>query len=86
VGPILRCRLNLAVLWEWDPVTRRTWSISRLGVGLLVVGLALTTSSPLGGAVVVGTVLVSAALEAVVLTRLTSGAVARTTRAVRDTG
>ncbi|MDF2144856.1 glycosyltransferase family 2 protein [Knoellia sp. p5-6-4] len=86
VGPVLRCRLNLAVLWEWDPVTRRTWSVSRLGVGLLVAALALTTSSPLAGAVVVGAVLVSAALEAMVLTRLSSGAVARTTRSVRDTG
>jgi len=86
VGPILRCRLNTAVLWEWDPVSRRTWAVSRLGVCLLVTAAVALAVSPVHGAVVAGAVLASAALEAVLLTRLSGAAVARTTQAVRDIG
>ena len=31
-GPLLRCRLRTAVRWEWDPVVRRSWTVSGVGV------------------------------------------------------
>jgi hypothetical protein len=84
VGPILSCRLHTAVLWRWDPVTRRTWALSRSGrILLAVVGLALALA-PQGAAVAAVLLGVAAAVEAAVLTRLSNGAVARTTRGVRE--
>ena len=86
VGPVLRCRLNAAVLWGWDPLARRTWALSRSGaVGLVVCTLAATVLPGDGlaaaGAVFLSALVVSAVVEAVVLARLSSGAIARTTRA-----
>lgn len=90
VGPVLRCRLNTAVLWEWDPITRRRWALSRLGaVGLLAAAVAVVAAVRQGGAglpvtLFVSALLLSLAVEAVLLARLTNGAIARTTRALRD--
>ena len=89
VGPVLRCRLNTAVLWGWDPLARRTWALSRSGAVGLVVCTLVATVLPGGGFAVAGAVLlsallVSAVVEAVVLVRLSSGAITRTTRAARD--
>jgi hypothetical protein len=79
VGPLLRCRLNTAVRWEWDPVTRRSWSASAVGVVAMLVGVLLLAVSPSAAAVVLGSLGAVAALEAVVLRRWTGQAVARTT-------
>jgi hypothetical protein len=83
VGPMLRCRLHTAVLWHWNPITRTTWAVSRTGVALLAaVGLALVVVPPAGGVAAL-VLVVAAAVEAVVLTRLSNGAIARSTRGVR---
>jgi glycosyltransferase involved in cell wall biosynthesis len=82
VGPLLRCRLNTAVLWEWDPVARRSWAVSRLGVGLLVLAALAFALSPIAGAGLVMALFASAGVEGMVLARLSRGAVARTTGAV----
>ena len=82
VGPVLRCRLHTAVRWEWDPVTRRTWALSPTGLAALVLSALALVLVPEAGVALVGALLVSAVVEAVVLVRLTDGAVARTTRTV----
>jgi glycosyltransferase involved in cell wall biosynthesis len=82
VGPLLRCRINTAVLWEWIPVARRSWAVSRLGVGLLSLAVLASAVSPPAGAGLVVALVASAGVEAVVLTRLSRGAIARTTGAV----
>ncbi len=82
MGPLLRCRLNTAVRWEWDPVTRRSWSASAIGVAAMLVGVLLLAVSPAAATVVLGALGAVAALEAVVLRRSTAQAVARTTAGV----
>ena len=90
MGPVLHCRLNTAVLWEWDPITRRRWGLSRLGaVGLLAGAVAVVAAVRQGGAglpvgLFVSALLLSLVVEAILLVRLTGGAIARTTRALRD--
>ena len=85
VGPVLRCRLHTAVRWEWDPVAGRTWALSRPAAVLLPVSVvAALTAFPWGGALGSAGLLTSAVVEAVVLTRLSRGAVARTTSAGQD--
>lgn len=79
VGPLLRCRLHTAVRWEWDPVARRSWSASAIGLAATLVGALLLAVSPAAAVVVLGTLGAVAALEAVVLRRSTAQAVARTT-------
>lgn len=83
VGPMLRCRLHTAVLWHWNPITRTTWAVSRTGVVLsAAVGLALVVVPP-AGRVAALVLVVAAVVEAVALTRLSNGAIARSTRGVR---
>jgi glycosyltransferase involved in cell wall biosynthesis len=89
VGPMLRCRLNAAVVWAWNPVTRRTWALSRTGALGLAASAGALLFLPRWGAAVAAALLVAlllcAVVEAVLLTRLTSRAVARTTSgAVKD--
>lgn len=79
VGPVLRCRLHTAVRWEWDPVTRRTWALSRPAAVVLVVAAVAAGFAPQAGALAGIALAVSALVEALVLARLTSQAVARTT-------
>ncbi|HSE07816.1 MAG TPA: glycosyltransferase [Nocardioidaceae bacterium] len=84
VGPVLRCRLHTAVRWEWDPVARRTWALTRPATAVLAVAAVAVVLAPRGVALVAAALLVSSAVEAVVLTRLSSGAIARTTSALLD--
>lgn len=82
VGPVLRCRLHTAVRWEWDPVTRRTWALSRPAAAVLVVAAVAAGLAPWLGALAVAALAASALVEGLVLARLTSQAVARTTGVV----
>ena len=84
VGPMLRCRLHTAVRWEWDPVTRRTWALSPFAMAALGVSVLALVVAPSGFALVAGVLLASAVVEAVVLVRLSDGAVARTTVMVKE--
>jgi hypothetical protein len=83
-GPLLRCRLRTAVRWGWDPVVRRSWRLSALGAATLVATAVLLLVEPGVGALVTGALLVTAAVEAVVLLRLTGGALDRTTAELRS--
>ena len=83
-GPLLRCRLRTAVRWEWDPVVRRSWTVSGVGVSALAATVVLLLVAPGVGAVVAGALLVTAAVEAAVLLRLTGGALDRTTAELRS--
>ena len=85
-GPLLRCRLRTAVRWEWDPVVRRSWTISGVGVGVaaLAATVILLLVDPGAGASAVGALLVTAAVETAVLLRLTGGALDRTTAELRS--
>ena len=78
-GPLLRCRLRTAVRWEWDPVVRRSWSVSGVGLALLTLAVVLVVVRSEAAAAVLGALLVLTVLEAVALLRLTGHAVARTT-------
>ena len=89
VGPVLRCRLNTAVLWEWDPVARTGWRLTRLGAGVLVGATLGLLAVPRASTLVVallcwGGVALSAAAEGVLLGRLSRSAIRATTAAVRD--
>ena len=85
VGPLLSCRLHTAVLWRWNPLTRRTWAMSRSGLVLLAaVGLALAIYPP-AGVVALAALVVGVVVEAAALTRLSNRAIARTTRGARET-
>jgi O-antigen biosynthesis protein len=85
VGPLLRCRLHTAVRWEWDPVARRSWSPSPLGVSALLVVVLLLALAPTAAAVALAGVVAGAALEAVALRRITGQALAHTTADVEPT-
>jgi hypothetical protein len=78
-GPLLRCRLRTAVRWEWDPVVRRSWSVSGVGLALLALAVVLVVVGSDLAAAVLGALLALTVLEAVALLRLTGHAVARTT-------
>src|SRR6185436_18920361 len=84
VGPLLRCRLRTAVRWGWDPVVRRSWTVSRVGVSTLAATAVLLLVAPGVAAVVTGALLVTAAVETAVLLRLTGGALDRTTGELRS--
>jgi hypothetical protein len=79
---VLRCRLHTAVRWEWDPVSRRTWVPSLTGLVALVLSAFTLVLVPEVGVALAGALLASSVVEAVVLVRLTGGAVARTTGTV----
>jgi hypothetical protein len=83
-GPLLRCRLRTAVRWGWDPVARRSWRLSRLGVATVALTAPLLVAAPAIGVVVAGVLLVTAAVEAAALLRLTGGALDRTTAELRS--
>jgi glycosyltransferase involved in cell wall biosynthesis len=82
VGPVLRCRLHTAVRWEWDPVSRRTWVLSPIGVAALVLAATVLTFDAAWGTGLVVALVASAVVESLVLIRLTDGAVERTTRSM----
>lgn len=82
VGPVLRCRLRTAVRWEWDPVTRRAWALSPSGRAAVGVAALTFLLAPTVGALLAAALLASAVVEAVILVRLSEGAVARTTGTV----
>ena len=83
-GPLLRCRLRTAVRWQWDPVVRRSWRISGGGVATLAAIGVLLLVDPGVAILVAGALLVTAAVEAAVLLRLTGGALDRTTAELRS--
>jgi O-antigen biosynthesis protein len=83
-GPLLRCRLRTAVRWEWDPVVRRSWRVSAVGVAALAATAVLLLVAAGVAAVVAGALLVMAAVETTVLLRLTGGALDRTTAELRS--
>jgi hypothetical protein len=86
VGPVLRCRLRTAVRWEWDPVARWTWAVSRPAAAALALAVLALLVAPRVGAGVTAALLASVSIEAAVLTRLSRGAVTHTTRAAQDWG
>jgi hypothetical protein len=81
---MLRCRLHTAVLWEWDPATRRTWTLSRSASAALALAALALIVAPSVGALLTAVLLASASVEAVVLTRLSRGAITHSTSAVHD--
>ena len=83
-GPLLRCRLRTAVRWEWDPVVRRSWTVSGVGVATLAATGVLLLVDPGVATLVAGALLVTAAVETAVLLRLTGGALDRTTAELRS--
>lgn len=84
VGPMLRCRLHTAVRWEWDPATRRTWALSRPATAALMLAALALIVAPGVGALLTAVLLASASVEAVLLTRLSRGAITHSTSAVHD--
>jgi glycosyltransferase involved in cell wall biosynthesis len=84
VGPALRCRVHTAVRWGWDPVARRSWSLTRPATVVLVAGAVALAVAPPEAALVLAALVTSTAAEATVLLRRSSRALARTTGAVRE--
>lgn len=81
VGMLLRCRLRSAAHREWHPVARTSLRVSGVGAAFGVLSLAGLPVAPYLALGLLGALLITATLEAVALTRLTSRAVSRSTRA-----
>ena len=79
VGPLMRCRLTTAVVWNWQPLYRRVVRLRPASLVVLVPGFAVMLLNIWSGLFLVGAVFVAAGLEAVRLRRSCGKAIRRTT-------
>jgi hypothetical protein len=84
VGPALRCRVHTAVTWGWNPVARRSWSLTIPATVVIVASAVALAVAPPEAALVLAALVTSTIAEAAVLLRLSSRALAHTTGAVRE--
>jgi GT2 family glycosyltransferase len=78
VGPLVKCRVWTAVAWNWLPCERTDLRLRAAAIGGLLLGIALLPLSLWGGVAVLGTVILVAVMEAILVSRAVRSAVRRT--------
>ena len=82
VGPTVQCRLTTAVAWHWFPRHRRQYRLRTGGLVAALAGGVLAAAGSAAGEILLAGLAVAAVVETVVLHRLVSRAVARSTGGV----